>query len=131
LLEVGLTKAEIRSLSKQAGLQSWDKPAMACLASRIPYGIPISVDILSQIEQAEKVVRALGVRQLRVRHHDSLVRIEVESADFERLLSNRDQVVASLKALGYAYVTLDLVGFRSGSMNEVLDESRRIPETDS
>jgi uncharacterized protein len=128
LLEAGLTKTEIRALSKQAGLPSWDKPALACLASRVPYGTPISVRALSQIERAEAAVRALGVRQLRVRHHPvgpdgegrHLARIEVEPGDFERLLARREEVMAALQALGYAYVTLDLVGFRSGSMNEVL-----------
>lgn len=130
LLEAGLTKAEIRALSKQAGLPSWDKPALACLASRVPYGTRINEGVLSQIERAEAVVRDLGVGQLRVRHHASgreddkgaLARIEVEAADFERLLAHRSELVAALKTLGYDYVTLDLTGFRSGSMNEVLKE---------
>lgn len=122
LLEAGLTKAEIRALSRYVGLPSWDKPAMACLASRIPYGTPISVAALNQIERAEAIVRALGVRQLRVRHHDDLARIEVAPPDFELLMIYRKQVVSALKALGYTYVTLDLIGFRSGSMNEVLDK---------
>jgi uncharacterized protein len=135
LFEASLTKAEIRALSKQAGLPSWDKPALACLSSRVPYGTPISVEVLSQIEQAESTLRALGVHQLRVRHHPGsppasdtsgeayggdLARIEVEPADFERLLAHRDEAVTALKALGYTYVTLDLAGFRSGSMNEAL-----------
>lgn len=126
LLDSGLSKAEIRALSRQAGLPSWDKPALACLASRVPYGTRISVPILSQVERAEAAVRALGVRQLRVRHHvggqdgkgGDLARIEVEIDDFERLLARREELVAALKALGYTFVTLDLVGFRSGSMNE-------------
>jgi uncharacterized protein len=130
LLEADLTKTEIRALSKQAGLPSWDKPALACLSSRVPYGTRISVSMLSQVEQAEAAVRALGVRQLRVRHHPAgrdgsagdLARIEVEPVDFERLLAHREELVASLKALGYTYVTLDLAGFRSGSMNEVLSQ---------
>lgn len=129
LLEADLNKAEIRSLSKQAGLPSWDKPALACLASRVPYGTRISVPILSQVERAEAAVRALGVHQLRVRHHvagrdgegGDLARIEVEPADYARLLGHREELVAALRALGYTYVTLDLVGFRSGSMNEVLN----------
>lgn len=128
LLEAGLTKAEIRALSKQARLPSWDKPALACLASRVPYGTPIDVEMLSRIERAETAVRALGVHQLRVRHHPvgqggkggDLARIEVEAADFERLVAQRETLVSALKALGYTYVTLDLTGFRSGSMNEVL-----------
>jgi uncharacterized protein len=130
LLEAGLTKAEIRALSKQAGLPSWNKPALACLSSRIPYGTPISARVLSQVERAEVAVRALGVHQLRVRHHPigpngsgpDLARVEVQPQDFERLLNHREELVAALKALGYTYVTLDLVGFRSGSMNEVLIE---------
>ncbi len=129
LLEAGLSKAEIRALSKQAGLPSWDKPALACLASRLPYGTPISVRALSQVEKAEAVVRALGIHQLRVRHHPAghegrggdLAHIEVEPGDFQVLLDRRDEVLTALKALGYTYVTLDLLGFRSGSMNEVLD----------
>jgi uncharacterized protein len=122
LLEAGLTKAEVRALSRQAGLPGWDKPALACLASRIPYGTPISVEVLSQIERAENVVRALvgRARDLRVRHHRDVARIEVEPGDFGPLIAQRDQVVTALKALGYSYVTLDLAGFRSGSMNEVL-----------
>ena len=130
LLEADLTKTEIRALSKQAGLPSWDKPALACLSSRVPYGTRISVSMLSQVEQAEAAVRALGVRQLRVRHHAAgrdgsagdLARIEVEPVDLERLLAHREELVASLKALGYTYVTLDLAGFRSGSMNEALSQ---------
>ena len=125
LLEAGLTKGEIRALSRQAGLPSWDKPALACLASRIPYGTPISVAALKQIERAEAVVRALGVRQLRVRHHDDLARIEVPVSDFERLLTHREHLLSALKALGYTYVSLDLAGFRSGSMNEVLPTGKQ------
>lgn len=125
LLEASLTKAEIRALSREAGLPSWDKPALACLASRIPYGTPVSETALSQVEQAEMVIRALGVRQLRVRHHDDLARIEVAPADFEWLLTHRDHIVNELQALGYTYVTLDITGFRSGSMNEVLDISQQ------
>lgn len=133
LFEVGLTKAEIRALSKQVGLPSWNKPALACLSSRVPYGTRISVRVLSQIERAEAAVRALGVRQLRVRHHPvgkdgsggELARIEVEPEDFGRLLAHRDELVAALKALGYTYVTLDLTGFRSGSMNEGLPDYQK------
>jgi uncharacterized protein len=128
LLEAGLTKAEIRGLSKTAGLPTWDKPALACLSSRVPYGTPVSARVLSQIERAEEAVRALGIRQLRVRHHPigrdgesgELARIEVDPGDFEQLLELREELVAALRTAGYAYVTLDLVGFRSGSMNEVL-----------
>jgi uncharacterized protein len=127
LLEAGLNKAEIRALSKQAGLPSWDKPALACLASRVPYGTPISAGVLSQIEQAEAIVRTYGINQLRVRHHQTgqngesgdLARIEVEPEAFPRLLEHREEVVSAFKQLGYTHVTVDLRGFRSGSLNEV------------
>ena len=120
LQEVGLTKAEIRELARQLGLPNWNRPSAACLSSRIPYGTPITPQNLSQIGQAEEFLRDLGFGQMRVRHHDHVARIEVEPGDFEAVLAHRDQIVASLKALGYTYVTLDLAGFRSGSMNEVV-----------
>ncbi len=120
LQEVGLTKLEIRELARAMGLPNWDKPAAACLASRIPYGIPITAQRLSQVERAESTLRRLGFRQLRVRHHGDIARIEVEPGDFQSLLAHRDQIVEAFKALGYTYVTLDLAGFRSGSMNEVM-----------
>ena len=120
LLESGLAKAEIRQLSKELGLPNWDKPAAACLSSRIPYGTTITIKSLSQVEQAEALLRSLGLRQLRVRHHDTIARIEVEPVDFPVLIEHRQQVVTSLKALGYAYVSLDLAGFRSGSLNEAM-----------
>jgi uncharacterized protein len=118
LLEAGWTKAEIRQLSRELGLPNWDKPAAACLSSRIPYGTTITLQTLSQVERAEALLHSLGLRQLRVRHHESIARIEVEPEDFPRLLEQRQQIVNGLKALGYTYVTLDLGGFRSGSMNE-------------
>ena len=118
LQEAGLTKAEIRRLARALGLPNWDKPSAACLASRIPYGSPITVQRLSQIEQAEAVLRRMGFRQVRVRHHDRIARIEVEPTDFQTALAHREQIVEALKALGYTYVTLDLAGFRSGSLNE-------------
>jgi uncharacterized protein len=123
LLEVGLTKNEIRAFSKQFGLPTWDKPALACLASRVPYGTPVTVQGLSQIEQAERALREAGVRgQLRVRHHKELARIEVEPADFATVLAQRQRIVQTLKEAGYTSVALDLAGFRSGSMNETLAE---------
>ena len=121
LQEVGLAKAEIRALAKEMGLPNWDKPSSACLASRIPYGEPIDETTLLQIGKAELVLRDLGFRELRVRHHGSVARIEVPLNDFWELLLHREHIVMSLKRLGYNYVTLDLTGFRSGSMNEVLD----------
>ena len=120
LIEAGLTKDEIRSLSRARGLPTWDKPAMACLSSRIPYGTPVTIEALERVGAAEAFLRSLGLRQLRVRHHDDVARIEVEAEDMARLLDAREAIVARFKELGYAYVALDLAGFRSGSMNETL-----------
>jgi len=120
LQEIGITKAEIRVMARSLGLPNWDKPSAACLSSRIPYGTTITVQMLSQVERAELALRQVGLRQLRVRHHDQVARIEVEAADFPAVLEHRDEIVGELKALGYTYVALDLAGFRSGSMNEVL-----------
>ena len=122
LVEAGLTKAEIRALSKEKGLPTWDKPAQACLSSRVPYGTPVTVEALERIAKAEEFLRELGLRQLRVRHHDTVARIEVEAEDIPLLVREdiRKQVAERFRAIGYAYVTLDLEGFRSGSLNEVL-----------
>jgi uncharacterized protein len=125
LQEVGLTKVEIRELARGFGLPNWDKPAAACLSSRIPYGTTITLQALSQVERAELVLRQMGFGQLRVRHHEQIARIEVDPGDFEAVLSLRDQIVGQLRALGYRYVTLDLSGFRSGSMNEVIASNGR------
>jgi uncharacterized protein len=120
LIEAGLTKDEIRALSKERGLPTWDKPAMACLASRIPYGTPVTVEALSSISQAEDFIRSLGVRQLRVRHHDGIARIETDDTGMSVLMSdgNREKVVRRLEELGYRYVALDLAGYRQGSLNK-------------
>jgi uncharacterized protein len=120
LLEAGLSKAEVRQLARQAGLSNWDKPAAACLSSRIPYGTLVTLEILSQVEQAERILRELGIRQVRVRHHDTIARIEVEPEDFNLVVDKHEQIVASFRALGYIYVALDLAGFTSGSLNAVL-----------
>jgi uncharacterized protein len=122
LVEAGLTKDDIRALSRQLGLPTWDKPAMACLASRIPYGTPVTVEALNRIAQAEEFIRSLGVRQLRVRHHDSVARIETDEAGMALLASeaNRRAVVDRLRELGYRYVTLDLEGYKRGSLNQML-----------
>ncbi len=123
LLEAGLRKADIRRLSQQRGLPTHDKPAMACLASRIPYGHPIDVENLAQVAQAEAFLRRdVGLRQVRVRHHGQIARLEVESDDLARVAAPgmRERIVETLHALGFLYVTLDLAGFRSGSMNEGL-----------
>jgi uncharacterized protein len=121
LIEAALTKAEIRELSKARGLPTWDKPAMACLSSRIPYGTPVTVQALDRIGASEAFLRGLGIRQLRVRHHDDVARIEVEPDALPIIVEHRERIVRRLKNLGYKYVTLDLAGFRSGSMNEGLD----------
>jgi len=123
LIDAGLTKAEIRELSKERGLPTWDKPAMACLSSRIPYGTPVTVEALSQIGAAEAFLRRLGLRQIRVRHHADVARIEVEPGDLPIVVEHRERIVRRLNNLGYKYVTLDLAGFRSGSMNEGLRAS--------
>ena len=120
LQEADLHKEEIRSYARDLQLPLWDKPAAACLASRIPYGSPVTADKLSQVEQAEAAIRALGVRQLRVRHHGDTARVEVDPQQFDLLISNRDAIVAELRRLGFVHVSLDLDGFRSGSMNAAL-----------
>jgi uncharacterized protein len=120
LKEAKLTKAEIRELSRRLGLPTWDKPSYACLASRFPYGIKITEEKLSAVDEAETFLRDFGIRQLRVRHHDQIARIEVAENDMETLLRNREQIVEKFKELGYAYITMDLQGYRTGSMNEVL-----------
>jgi len=128
LAEAGLTKNEIRELSRQAGLLTADQPASPCLASRIPYGLEITEQRLRQIDRAEGVLRSLGFVECRVRHHDAIARIEVGPQDVARLVAEpiRSQVVEKLKALGFRYVTADLQGFRSGSLNESLsDEQKR------
>lgn len=120
LQEVGLTKAEIRQLAAQVGLPNSQRPSSACLASRFPYGERITAEKLLQVAEAEKELRALGLRQLRVRYHGQLARIEVPVPDMARVMANKDDVVEKLRSLGFTYVTLDLSGFRTGSMNEAL-----------
>jgi pyridinium-3,5-biscarboxylic acid mononucleotide sulfurtransferase len=122
LVEAGLGKADVRRLAKELGLPNWEKPALACLSSRVPYGTPVTIGVLSQIERAEALLHDLGFRNFRVRHHQKLARIEVGPDDMRRLLDEalRGRVVSGLKELGYIYITLDLQGFRSGSGNEVL-----------
>jgi len=122
LVEAGLSKTEIRGFSRDMGLPVWDKPAQACLSSRIPYGTPVSVEALTRIARAEAFLRESGLNQLRVRHHGTVARIEVDAEDFSLVLDseNRANILRYFKSIGYAYVALDLEGFRSGSMNEVL-----------
>ena len=120
--EADLTKDDIRELARQAGLESWNEPASACLSSRIPYGTEVSDDKLRQIEQAETAVRDLGFRVFRVRHHDTVARLEIARSEMARALDPdiNTQLVTALKALGYQYVSLDLQGYRLGSLNEAL-----------
>jgi pyridinium-3,5-biscarboxylic acid mononucleotide sulfurtransferase len=122
LLEVGLTKAEIRQLSRAQGLPTWDRPASPCLASRIPYGIPVTAETLNKIAQGEKYLHSLGLRQVRLRHHGDIARIELDQPDMAKIIKTdiRQGVIEHFKALGYKYVTLDLTGYRTGSLNEVL-----------
>ncbi len=124
LLEAGLTKEEIRALSREMGLPTWDKPANACLSSRFPYGETITAPKLKQVGAAEDFLRGLGFRLVRVRHHGSLARIEVGPEDIPLLAGERrERIVARLRELGYQYVSLDLAGYRTGSLNEVLSEA--------
>jgi uncharacterized protein len=122
LLEVGLTKPEVREIARMLNLPTAEKPAMACLASRLPYGSAITPEKLRQIEHAEEFLFGLGLSQVRVRHYSEMARIEVPPEEMPKLLMHRDAVTARLKELGFRYVTLDLAGYRSGSMNEVLKE---------
>lgn len=123
LCEADLNKEEIRAAAKQLGLSNWDKPAMACLSSRVAYGTPITVEILKQVDRAESALRHLGFADLRVRHHDQLARIEVDPVMIDRALTAREEIIEAVKAAGYVYVTLDLQGLRHGSMNEGLRPS--------
>lgn len=123
LEEAGLTKKDIRILSKKLGLSTWDKPSLACLASRVPYGKKITSGILARINKAEGFLRQAGFRQVRLRHYNGLCRIEVLKEDIPRLIIRRNLIVEKLKRLGYNYVTVDLAGYRTGSMNEIFIRS--------
>jgi len=127
LKDAALGKQDVRDLAHHLDLYVWDKPAMACLSSRIPYGTPVTVEALGQIEAAEVALRQLGFRQLRVRHHSSLARIELPLKDLPRALDLREVIVDRFKAIGYTFVSLDLAGFRSGSSNEAIEHGKRIP----
>jgi len=120
LVEAGFTKADVREASRRLGLRTWDKPAAACLASRVPYGTPVTLGVLGAVERAETALRSLGFDALRVRHYDDLARLEVPLADLDRVVGRRDEVVAAVHAAGYRYVTLDLEGLRSGNLNAAL-----------
>jgi uncharacterized protein len=122
LKEAELTKSEIRDLSKKQGLETWNKPSYACLASRIPYGIEITKERLNLIETAEEFIRNLGIEQVRVRYHNEIARIEINKNDIPLLLEHSDKINTKLKNLGFQYITLDLEGYRTGSLNEGLTE---------
>ncbi|MFN3337573.1 MAG: ATP-dependent sacrificial sulfur transferase LarE, partial [Thermomicrobium sp.] len=123
LAEVGLTKQEIRELSRMFGLRTWDKPAYACLSSRFPYGTQITVEKLRQVAAAERALRELGFRAFRVRHHEQIARLELQPEDLPRAIELRQEIVIRLRNLGYEFVTLDLEGYRSGSFNRTLPQS--------
>ena len=120
MVEAGLDKAAVRRLAKQLDIPIWDKPAQPCLSSRIPYGTPVTLESLSKIERAEDFLQSLGLREFRARHHDRLCRIEVEEAEMETAFRLRREIVQSLKEIGYLWVSLDLAGLRSGSLNDQL-----------
>jgi len=120
LQEAGLTKVEIRKLARTLNLPNWDKPSSACLSSRIPYGIKITPSLLKQIEEAEEFLFNLGFHELRVRHHGDIARIEVPEESFDQVIKQRSIITSTLEKIGFSYITLDMKGFRSGSMNEVI-----------
>jgi pyridinium-3,5-biscarboxylic acid mononucleotide sulfurtransferase len=124
LIEVGLSKTEVRELSRKATLPTWDKPASPCLSSRIAYGTTVTIERLSKVDRGEEILREFGFREFRVRHHDQLVRLEIAQAEMDRVMRKEvfQKLAARFRELGFKYVTLDLEGFRSGSMNEVLDQ---------
>jgi uncharacterized protein len=120
LREAGMTKADVRALALHLGIPNWDKPSFACLSSRFPYGTEITAPLLAKLDACEKYLRELGFRQFRVRHHDTIARIEVEPADIVRVVELREKINARFKEIGYTYVALDLEGYRSGKMNDTL-----------
>lgn len=128
LIEVGLNKTEVRELSRRVELPTWDKPASPCLSSRIAYGTTVTIERLSKVDRGEEILREFGFREFRVRHHDKLVRLEIAQSEMDRVLRRDviDQLAARFRELGFKYVTLDLQGFRSGSMNEVLPTAKRV-----
>ena len=123
LLEAGITKPEVRAIARHLGLPVWDKPAMACLSSRVPHGTAIDPQLLRQIEAAEDVLVELGLRQFRVRHHDEIARLELPPDEFPTIIAHYQEIVDGIKAAGYRFVTLDLAGFRSGGLNATANGS--------
>jgi uncharacterized protein len=125
LVDAGFTKADVRAWSKHLGLRTWDKPAAACLASRVPYGTDVTVEVLSRVERAERGLHALGFRDVRVRHYGDSARVELPLSDLPSAIDRRAEVVEAVKSAGYRYVTLDLEGLRSGNLNVALDPESR------
>lgn len=124
LIEAGMSKSEVRELSRRVGLPTWDKPASPCLSSRIAYGTTVTIERLSKVDRGEEILREFGFREFRVRHHDKLVRLEIAPAEMDRILQKDllEELARRFRELGFTYVTLDLQGFRSGSMNDVLPQ---------
>ena len=120
MVEAGLDKAAVRAIARSLDIPIWDKPAQPCLSSRVPYGTPVTAETLSKIERAEDLLRGLGLREVRARHHDRLCRVEVAEAELELAFQQRSEIVAGLKKIGYLWVSLDLSGLRSGSLNDQL-----------
>ena len=120
MVEVGLTKADVRVIAKILDIPIWDKPAQPCLSSRIPYGTPVTVESLSKVEQAEDYLRGLGLREVRARHHDRLCRIEVGEDEMDFAFERRKEIVSAIKKIGYLWVSIDMSGLRSGSLNDQL-----------
>jgi uncharacterized protein len=121
LVDAEFTKADVRAASRELGLRTWDKPAAACLASRVPYGTPVTLGVLDSVDRAEAGLRRLGFRQLRVRHYGDLARLEIEVDELEAAVHRRAEIVTVVRDAGYRYVTLDLEGFRSGNLNDALE----------
>ena len=124
LVDAGFTKADVRRVSRELGLRTWDKPAAACLASRVPYGTPVTFGVLDEVARAESGLRRLGFRSLRVRHHGDVARVELPLEELEAALARREEVVAAVRAAGYRWVALDLEGLRSGNLNDALTTPR-------
>jgi uncharacterized protein len=127
LVDAGFTKADVREWSRRLGLRTWDKPAAACLASRLPYGTPVTLGVLAEVAAAESALRRLGFRQLRVRHYGDLARIEVDLDELSAVVDRRTEIVAAVRSAGYRYVTVDLEGFRSGNLNAAMTSDRSWP----
>ena len=121
MVEAGLTKADVRAIARSLDIPIWDKPAQPCLSSRVPYGIPVTVENLSKIEQAEDYLRGLGLKEIRARHHDRLCRIEVGENEIDFAFGHRKEIVAAIQKIGYLWVSLDMSGLRSGSLNDQLN----------